>query len=332
MAKMKKPESEALAKRIVHFYTNDGGRDVKLTCRHFMAEGIARTTIKDIIGRYEERGTVVHETSGGRPRSVATVKVVNAISRLIEKDPNISVRNGARKLGLSKTTYDRVKAHELGIKAYKKEVAPNYKDGQKERAKTACRKIYRKRLLSGELKILIMDDETYVPVDCNQVPGLEFYHSQSRGEVPDANRFKTKEKFPKKYLVWQCIDELGNVSDPFICKGTMTGEIYLKECLQKRLMPFIKQHHQGHKILFWMDMASIHFKKEVVEWLKAQNIDFIEKEKTHQMSRRLGQSKNFGPYAKPSISYGSRVQNHSIRSSVSGKICRSKWLKKVHKS
>lgn len=275
---MKRLEQEALAKRIVHFFENNGNHDLKITCRHFMAEGIARSTIKDIIRRYQQRGSIIWKAKLGRPAAVATPKVVNTISKLYHKDPTTSVRSGAAKVGLKKSTYDWIKVHKLGITARRKQTVPKYTGNQKERAKTACRKIYRKRLLSAKNKILVIDDETYVPAETDQVPGLEYYHCSDKSTVPDQYRFKPKAKFCKKFLVWQAIDELGNVSDPFISTGTITGEVYLNECLKKRLMPFIQKYHETSDILFWMDMATSHYKGEVIEWLTAQGIDFIEKD------------------------------------------------------
>ena len=123
--------------------------------------------------------------------------------------------------------------------------------------------------------VLIIDDETYVPHDPTNIPGDEYYHCLFKSEVPVEFTLKRKEKFPKKYLVWQAIDEMGNVSSPYIQLGTMDSKIYLEECLKKRLLPFIKKHHNLDEILFWSDMASIHYAADVCQWLKQQNINFV---------------------------------------------------------
>lgn len=274
---MSQAKDAFLANRIVHFFENSANRNKKITFDHFRLEGVPKSTIYGVIARFEQRGDIIPKEKSGRPRSVSTTKVIRKIDRLITNDPNISSRDGAAKVGISKSTYSRVKVNDLGINAYRKEPAPKYSGDQKERAKTACRKIYRKRLLSEEPTILIMDDETYVPMDRDQVPGPEYYHCKDKSTVSDENRFKPQAKFFKKFLVWQCIDELGNVSDPYVTTGTVNGEIYLKHCLKKRLKDFIDKYHKNHKILFWMDMATSHYKKEVTDWLTAQGIDFIGK-------------------------------------------------------
>lgn len=57
----------------------------------------------------------------------------------------------------------------------------------------------------------------------------------------------------------------------------LNAKIYLKECLIKRLLPFIEKHHSFKDILFWPDLATSHYTKDVQNWLKSQNIDFVSK-------------------------------------------------------
>jgi hypothetical protein len=91
--------------------------------------------------------------------------------------------------------------------------------------------------------------------------------------------FKCKEKFPKKYLVWQAMDDKGNVSEPYIKIGCMNAEEYRKECLEKRLLPFIQKHHTIDNALFWPDLATIHYSARAQEWLKDNRIECIAKER-----------------------------------------------------
>jgi hypothetical protein len=181
------------------------------------------------------------------------------------------VRAAARKLELPKSTVSDIKVQKLGIKGRVKQKAPKYKNGQKERARAACGTILRK----AHGHIVIMDDETYVPVDPADVPGRQFYHARDPNSVPDEHRFKAKQKFPKQYLVWQCMDSEGHVSRPYIQTGTMDANTYKSECLVKRLLPFINQYHKGRRVLFWPDMAKIHYAKIVKEWLTEQKIPFV---------------------------------------------------------
>lgn len=122
---------------------------------------------------------------------------------------------------------------------------------------------------------MIMDDETYVPQDPSEIPGKQFYSEKPGCPVPDTEKFKSKTLFAQKILVWQAIDQHGNVSEPFISTGTINGDVYLKECLMKRLLPFINDHHNVEDILFWPDMAQAHYATKVTDWLRSENIDFV---------------------------------------------------------
>jgi hypothetical protein len=112
--------------------------------------------------------------SGRKPfRSTESVR------KIIQKDPEISVKEGVKKAGMPSSTYKFIKKYKLGISGYVKELVPKYSDDQKAGAKNACYKLYHKIIPSGGGKIIIMADETYVNLDPKQVPGRKYYHSKS---------------------------------------------------------------------------------------------------------------------------------------------------------
>jgi transposase len=271
---MIRKENEIFAKRVVQFYTQYAKCNSLATFNHFKAEGKAKSTIYGIISRYKQQGNADYKKITGRHPSVATTTNVIKIRRQIKNNPIMSVRKGAKKLGISKSSYSDIKVKKLKIKAFKRKTAPKYVKDQKIRAKKNCGKIVNVR---AKKKILIIDDETYVPVDPQDVSSNLYYHTDNKETLNDDVIFKPKTKFPERYLVWQAIDEEGNVSQPYISTKTQTGETYLKNCLQKILLPFIEEHHDKKDILLWMDMASCHYSTQVTNWLHENKIDFIEK-------------------------------------------------------
>jgi hypothetical protein len=76
--------------------------------------------------------------------------------------------------------------------------------------------------------VLILDDETYVPFDPEEAPGRTFFHSSDPKEAKFVDRVKGFTKFPKKYLVWQALDQNGNVSLPYFCQGSLKPHVYLE--------------------------------------------------------------------------------------------------------
>lgn len=115
--------------------------------------------------------------------------------------------------------------------------------------------------------------------DPTQIPGHTFYHSKDPKDIDYQIKNKTQCKFPKKYLVWQAIDEFGNVSESYISDGPLDSKTYLKECIKARLIPFILQYHEIENILFWPDPASIHYAKIVTDYLTQKKIEFVAKSK-----------------------------------------------------
>ena len=124
------------------------------------------------------------------------------------------------------------------------------------------RKLY-DEFLRGKNRCVIMDDETYVIADFKQLPGRSFYKAFHRFGVARQFKYQSLTKFPKKYMVWQAICSCGKKSTSYVGKGTMKSSTYIKECLKKRLLPFIRSHSVSP--LFWPDLASIHYSKEALE-------------------------------------------------------------------
>ncbi len=241
-----------------------------------MEENIHRTTINRILDRFEDRATIEFGKSSGRRAKVSAPKVLKAVKRTFAGDAEISERNAADKLGLRQPTLHRIKVEKLGIKARVKGTAPKYTEEQKRRAKTNCRKLVDQRIPSGSRKVLIMDDETYCPADPKDVPGRKYYSFTNEAAISDEIRFNGKDKFCKKYLIWQAMDEFGNVSDPYISTGTMNAKAYLEKCIKKRLVPFIRKHHRIEDVVIWPDMSKVHYAQVVTDYLKSIGLEFIE--------------------------------------------------------
>ena len=78
-----------------------------------------------------------------------------------------------------------------------------------------------------------------------------------------------------KFLLWQAICSCGLRSRAFVTSSTLNSDVYIKECLQARLLPF----YRSHDVLcwFWPDLASCHYSKKTVEWYNSRVIKFIPK-------------------------------------------------------
>ena len=57
----------------------------------------------------------------------------------------------------------------------------------------------------------------------------------------------------------------------------MNADLYLNECIKKRLIPFIKKWHSNSNVLFWPDLAQAHYAKRVTDFLDEQKINYVSK-------------------------------------------------------
>ena len=109
-----------------------------------------------------------------------------------------------------------------------------------------------------------------------QLPGYQYYY-QSIG-VYVSNKFKyiQTEKFTLKILVWQAICSSGLKSAPFVTRMTLISNLYITECIQKRLLSFINKHRKA--VIFWPDLATIHYSKKKMKWYNQNAIEIVPKD------------------------------------------------------
>ena len=212
---MKRSEYESIAKRIINFYKNRANRNTSHTVRHFVAEGQLQNSIERVIRRFKQTGRDGYLKILGKPRSVTTPEMTKKVRKLL-LNKNTSVRECALSVGIPKSCVQDIKKRE-NIKTYKCQTTPSYVNDQELRAQVNSRKI--SRLATN--KVIIMDDETYVPLDPKHIKLQKFFNCEDKKTVPNNVRFRGKPKFFRKYLVWQAIDQFGNVSKPYVQKGTI---------------------------------------------------------------------------------------------------------------
>ena len=123
-----------------------------------------------------------------------------------------------------------------------------------------------------------MDDEKYFTFAGHNMPGNAGYYSNNKQTCPESVRFAGKPLYPKKILVWVAISERG-LSKVLIRpsqSAAINSDIYISECLQKRLIPFLHKYHTDLNYIFWPDLASAHYAKVTVDWM-THNIYFVPK-------------------------------------------------------
>ena len=98
-----------------------------MACEHFSVEGVPKSTIYDVIRRFEDNNSVEYKSLSGRPKSIATSKLIRNINREFKDQPGISVRNLVNKLKISRYTFSHIKVKQLQIRTKAKKTVPGRK-------------------------------------------------------------------------------------------------------------------------------------------------------------------------------------------------------------
>lgn len=246
----------------------------------FSASSIAKilnfpkSTVCGVIKRYKETLTIERAPQKNRRKGFADKNLRNKIIRSIKTNPGLSDNDRAKRYGCSRSTVRRIRL-EGGFNAYRAIKHPNRTDKQNSSAKTRSRKLY-DGVLTKFKGCIIQDDETYVKLAFNQLPGVKYYYSRFRGGVNQKFKYKKLDKFAPKLMIWQALCTCGLKSSVFVTSGTMTSDIYIEECLKKRILPLIQAH--SSETLFWPDLATIHYAKKVLKWCSENNVKILPKE------------------------------------------------------
>lgn len=235
---------------------------------------LPQSTVNCIIKRYKGTNSVGRKPGGGRKPGSHNKELVRKVVRSIEQNPRLSDSERAQRYDTSRFIVRRIRLR-AGYKSYRVIKHPNRSDKQSLVAKQRARLLY-DQVLTKHGGCVIMDDETYVKLDFKQIPANNYYVAKFRGRVMKRFKYILQDKFAKKLLIWQAICSCGQKSKVFVSPSTLTADLYIKECLEKRLLPMIRKHNCS--IIFWPDLASCHYAKKTLEWFRTHEVAIVDKQ------------------------------------------------------
>ncbi|XP_065654663.1 uncharacterized protein LOC136081287 [Hydra vulgaris] len=232
-------------------------------------EEFARSTIYDSLKRLETVQSFSDRKHPGRPTAWTREKKAE-LKRLVNNRKGVSQRKIGIKFGVNQLIIGR-QLKKMNIKYRKGEKTLKYTIEQQIKAKKRSRKLVNQ--LYNTKSLLVIDDEKYFCFAGDNMPGNSGYYTNNKKTCPESVRFIGKEKFPKKLLMWIAISDRG-MSEPLFRTSkavAINSSIYINECLEKRLLPFIHKYHGDFNYLFWPDLASS------LNWMD-QYVYYVDKE------------------------------------------------------
>lgn len=233
---------------------------------------IPNSTVSRVIKRFKEEKSLDRKSHKNRVSGARNEKLDEKIIKTIQKNRSMSVRDIASLHRTTRGMVQRAKKR-AAMKTRKKKKVPKVTPEQRKKIKTRARKLY--DFIGKNGGHLILDDETYVKADFSTIAGPQYY-TMAEGELLTLEESSiAAEKFGAKYLVWQAICECGLKSQSFFTNVTINKQIYIDECLKKRLLPFIRKHDV--RTLFWPDLAPAHYAGDTINFMNRQGIHFVDK-------------------------------------------------------
>ena len=250
---MTREEREALSQRICNFYYDSAKKSVKTTLNYFKKQNVPQITIYYVLKKYLQYGTTKDPSRNGRPLKLSK-KNLNNIVKSVNNRCGLSQHKMERWFKVHYSTISRNLQRRTSIAIRKRRKAPKMNNEQQQvRVWKNCDKLYRKLLNECDL---IMDDEKYFKLTGNNVIGNRYFYSTDRATAPPKVKFQCKTKFEAKVMIWMVMSSKGT-SDIYVHKSiqAVNQDTYLKECINKRLLPFIAKYHSNGNYLFWPDLA-----------------------------------------------------------------------------
>ncbi|CAF3559941.1 unnamed protein product [Rotaria socialis] len=189
----------------------------------------------------------------GRPYKISDEQL-NGLVKSVNNRCVLSQRKLGRRFWVHHSTISRTLRKRTSVVIRKRRKAPkmNSKD-QENRARKDCGKMYPATMLVAM-----------------------FFYSTNPVTSPPNIKFQKRKIFEPKLMIWMAMSSKG-VSDVYIhrSKQAVLQTTYLKECINKGLLPFIEKYHHNGSYLFWPDLASAHCSNLVKERLHEKNVPLV---------------------------------------------------------
>jgi len=193
---------------------------------------------------------------------------------MFDHKDGVTQAQAANKFKCQQSFITKTLARHTDIQCRKKNKIPMRTEAQKATIRAKCGRLYRK----FHNLDWVMDDESYFTLKHSTINGNNNFYSSNVSETPASVKYDPRSKFENKLLVWMCWSNKGVSKPYFVPSGTAINQnIYLKECLIDKCIPFIESFHSDGQYVFWPDLASSHYANSVTNYLRDKKVKFVEK-------------------------------------------------------
>ena len=242
------------------------------------------TSMNRLIKKIDNCGSTERKSGSGRPRSVRTADNVSMVQDMICSQDDApcshkSPREIQRETGVSRSSVVRIIKNDLHFKAFKRVVAQKLNTDCKVKRLQRCRQLLARFPSERSVRsIWFTDEKTFtVATPLNSQNDRVYAGTGRKRDVPASRLIREREHFSQKVMVSVGVSRMGKTSVVFVDPGAkINSAYYCQVVLEKGLLSDIRAKCRHHKWTFQQDGAPAHTAHNTVEYLKKENIDFIQ--------------------------------------------------------
>lgn len=216
------------------------------------------STLESLVIKFRETGSVAdnHETRANRELPVRTPELIEETRKIVSKEPTLSIRNLARKIGVSSSTAWKICRKDLELFPYKSQMLQRLSE----------QSIAKRMAFASEMCQLIDEKK----IDINKIIFTDEAHFWLDGYVNNQNyRFWGSEKpvvtnttplHPKKLTVW-CGLTANHILGPVFIEETIDSKQY-NYLLKQYIIPKAKELGMTGRYIYQQDGAPPHTTRE----------------------------------------------------------------------
>lgn len=192
-----------------------------------------KRSIKKLVKKFQERGTVENQNAGrsGRLRTTRTGANIDRVRVAIEANPLVSARrNGLR---IPKSSFNEITKQDLNFYPYKMFIRHKLEDFDYHRRTIFCQWLLNKFTENGFREKIIIGDEAAFQMNANV--SNRYVHSYAeKGHPPDYSYDRSNSR--EKLTVWAALCGNGDLLGPYFLNGNVNGQRYL-DMINQNVLP-----------------------------------------------------------------------------------------------
>lgn len=240
--------------------------------------GISRMFVYRAVKLFDETGGVDDRSRSGRPRTVRTPEVINAVKARIRRNPLRKQKIMAREMALSKMSMSRIIKQDLGLGAYKKHTGHLLTVALKQIRRVRSKCLLDKYAQGMHRKILFTDEKIFTVEEKFNKQNDRVYAKSSK-EAAELVPKVQKGHHPASVMVWWGVSYDGVTQLHFCEKGVKTSAaVYQKTVLEQVVKPLSTTIFQNQHWVFQQDSAPGHKARTTQAWLRNNVPEFISAE------------------------------------------------------